>query len=458
MTVRFYSSVAAETTLTSAITNATTVIVIGSTVGLPPNTPYTLALDYEGATEELVEVTNAAGTSLTVTRAIDGTSAASHNSGARVRHVSSARDFADSRSHENATTNIHGLAPGVNIVGDTSTQSLTNKTLVSPVINGTITGNPTISGNIGGNPTFTGDVRFQNASTTAEVANVQVTGDSVPRLSVRADGRLSWGPGNAAADTVLYRPANGVLQTEDEFRSVRAASTDGVISGRVGADSQNRWFVQANGDMKWGPGNAVTDVTLRRNGLNTLQVDGGLIVSGSTFQAIDPATFNSDVAVGGNLSVLGIGGMRAVRKPSDTSRSSTTTPTDDPALTITFPTIGDYLISAQCFFAANTAGADCQIAFGGTAVGNLNWSAAGAHNSLTSGSAAQGEWIARVGSSTPIPFGNSQTAGVETGVIIQGSFQVTTAGTFTLQWAQQTSSATATILRTGSWLRAERIA
>ena len=103
MTVRFYSSTAAETTLTASITSGNTSIQVGSVTGFPVLTPYTLALDYESATEELVEVTGAAGTTLTVTRAIDSTSATAHNAGARVRHVSSARDFADSRAHENAS-------------------------------------------------------------------------------------------------------------------------------------------------------------------------------------------------------------------------------------------------------------------------------------------------------------------------------------------------------------------
>lgn len=88
-----------------------------------------MALDYEGAIEELVQVDSAAGTTLTVTRAIDGTSAASHNAGARVRHTSSARDFSDSRTHENSDDGIHGLAVGDVIVGEDATQTLTNKTL-----------------------------------------------------------------------------------------------------------------------------------------------------------------------------------------------------------------------------------------------------------------------------------------------------------------------------------------
>lgn len=129
MTVRYYSSVAAETTLVGTINSGATAIQLASVVGLPALTPYTIALDYEGVSEELVQVTAAAGTNLTVTRAIDGTSATSHNTGARVRHVTSARDFSDSRNHENSTTAVHGLAPGEPVVGTTSTQTLSNKTL-----------------------------------------------------------------------------------------------------------------------------------------------------------------------------------------------------------------------------------------------------------------------------------------------------------------------------------------
>lgn len=130
MATRYYSSVAAETTLVASITNANTSIELVSVTGLPALTPFTLALDYEAATEELVEVTAVAGTTLTVTRAIDGTSAAPHNAGSRVRHVSSARDFADSRTHEETDTNVHGTGVGSAVVGTTDTQTLENKTLL----------------------------------------------------------------------------------------------------------------------------------------------------------------------------------------------------------------------------------------------------------------------------------------------------------------------------------------
>ncbi len=129
MTVRYYSSIAPEVTLTAGVNNVDTVIIVSDTTGFPINTPYTLALDYGGATEELVQVNSVAGTSLTVTRAIDGTSAASHGAGSKVRHVSSARDFKDSRDHENATADVHGTDGDV--VGTDGIQTLFRKTLKS---------------------------------------------------------------------------------------------------------------------------------------------------------------------------------------------------------------------------------------------------------------------------------------------------------------------------------------
>lgn len=137
MTVRFYSSIAQETTLVGSITNVSTTMTVAAVTGFPSSTPYTLAIDYNTATEELVTVTGTSGTLLTITRGSDGTSAISHNAGAKVRHVSSARDFSDSRSHENATTDIHGVPPGAAIVSTTGTQILSNKTLIAPTtING----------------------------------------------------------------------------------------------------------------------------------------------------------------------------------------------------------------------------------------------------------------------------------------------------------------------------------
>jgi len=156
MTVRFYSSIAQQTTLTGTYSPSTTVIAVAATTGFPSSTPYTLALDYGFPNEELVDVTAVAGLSLTVTRAVDGTSATTHAAGAIVRHVSSARDFADSRAHENASTNVHGIAVGSAVVGTTDAQTLTNKTLgAGTTFSGAFTlNNPNITGTVTGSATY----------------------------------------------------------------------------------------------------------------------------------------------------------------------------------------------------------------------------------------------------------------------------------------------------------------
>src|SRR5678815_5156333 len=125
MTVRYYSSVAQPTTLALNLTGASTVMEVTAAVGYPSSFPFTVCVDFDTALRELVTVTNAAGTTWTVTRGSDGTSSIAHSAGATVRHVSSARDYADSRSHENAAMGVHGISGDV--VGDTDVQTLTNK-------------------------------------------------------------------------------------------------------------------------------------------------------------------------------------------------------------------------------------------------------------------------------------------------------------------------------------------
>ncbi len=159
---RFYSATAQPTVLTSGITSTQTTINVVAVTGFPASVPYILALDYNTPSEEIVLVTAQAGTTLTVTRAYDGTSGTSHNSGAGVRHTWTAKDGNDSRAHEGSSQGVHGISALSSVVGTLDTQTLSNKTLLSPIITGTIS-NPDIQGTVTGNatylmPTFKADV------------------------------------------------------------------------------------------------------------------------------------------------------------------------------------------------------------------------------------------------------------------------------------------------------------
>lgn len=268
MTVRFYSSTATEKALVGSITSGQTTLQVNNTVGLPPSFPYTLAVDYEGPTEELVEVTSAAGPVLTIVRGIDGTSAASHADNARVRHTSSARDFADSRNHENSSTNIHGLTGGEEIVGTNKVQTLSNKTVVN--LQGSLL-NPDVTMTGSNSVTFTrtpagaatdsainvingaeetfslrnnGDLRIRNPLTDDTSVNtrrmrVLMSDGTTERFNITSPGMATAFPRAGTADTV------GGFKVVDPGDS----NTRKAIQLRDSTDAADRFVVRSSGNI-----------------------------------------------------------------------------------------------------------------------------------------------------------------------------------------------------------------
>ena len=110
MARRYFSSTAVATTLSANLNNSATSLTVTALSGYPVSTPWTAIIDKDTVNEEVVSVTGVSGTTLTVTRGVDGTTAVSHNSGAVFQHGVSGRDFDEANSHVNdTTTNPHSV-------------------------------------------------------------------------------------------------------------------------------------------------------------------------------------------------------------------------------------------------------------------------------------------------------------------------------------------------------------
>ncbi|GAA4891012.1 H-type lectin domain-containing protein [Streptomyces coeruleoprunus] len=276
----FYSNTAVQTTLSGSISAGATSITVAATTGFPGSYPYVLAVDYGASTEELVKVTAAAGTTLTVDRGFSGTSAQSHSLGATVRHVYHAGDATDFRTHEAATSGVHGVTG--DLVGATMTQTLTNKTLTSPTINNaTYANGGSFAGTFTGSPTFSGALTLSGAA-------VLSGGPSISAGGALA-GTFTGSPTFSGAPTFSGIPvfSNEISHT-NLYRGSRAATTDSQWETRVSGDANARWFVRADGHVAWGAGSATWDTNLYRSAANTLKTDDTLQVGG-------------DLAVTGNL-------------------------------------------------------------------------------------------------------------------------------------------------------------
>lgn len=150
----------------------------------------------------------------------------------------------------------------------------------------------------------------------------------------------------------------------------------------------------------------------------------------------------------------GVGGSRTVYKTADESVTSSITVQDDNHLTLAVAASGVYAFDGCLLFDSADVNADLRLTFTGPSGASGWW----APVAITLGN-ADGTGNARL---TKFDLAGESTVGTISGGSIArpcGYLAVSsTAGTFKLQWAQASSSATAVTVRAGSWLRLHRMA
>lgn len=137
----------ASTTLSSSMTNTDTSTPLTSTSNFddaPVDGEGMLIIDEGQSSEELVYSTGRSGGSLTTplaNRGLEGGSAQAHSNNATVKGILSAGMWNDLiESVRNILDETTGAIDTTAVVTPTGTQTLTNKTLTSPVLNGSLTG------------------------------------------------------------------------------------------------------------------------------------------------------------------------------------------------------------------------------------------------------------------------------------------------------------------------------
>ena len=182
---RYYSAVAVDNTLGSAITSGSTTATLNtSPIGYPSNFPFVLAIDYNAATEELVLVTAVSGTTISITRGFNGSTPQSHAVGAVIRHVITAQDLTDTQTHYNTalTDGAHGVTGSLAtflgaptsanlaavVTDETGSGSLvfgTSPTINTPTISGGTITNANLTSSTNSFPSNLGNTFTVNAQT-----------------------------------------------------------------------------------------------------------------------------------------------------------------------------------------------------------------------------------------------------------------------------------------------------
>ena len=86
-------------------------------------------------------------------------------------------------------------------------------------------------------PQIASATHLVGAATSTAMIDTSVTGDTMARYNVNADGGMSWGAGTGATDTNLYRAFTNILQTDSRFQAGGAVAAANLVMNAGAAPS-----------------------------------------------------------------------------------------------------------------------------------------------------------------------------------------------------------------------------
>jgi hypothetical protein len=191
--------------------------------------------------------------------------------------------------------------------------------------------------------------------------------------------------------------------------------------------------------------------------VNAADIDQLVNLLNGTTTGVQVALAGGLTVAGGFSVTSGVGAVSYAWSTSSTSRASTTTLANDPYLTLPVVANATYIYEAYVAYsnALGAGSADIKATWsaptGATLVGTMYGTSGANSSSYTTYDVTENG----AGTTRSMPGNTSQPMSFQPrGSLTTGS----TAGNLVLQWAQNTSSTTPTIVIAGSWMQATRVA